>query len=105
MCRTDLRGLGGQAAGEELAIFDAGYRIGGVFAVLHAMPFVFVASASDLRRGRTRSVELPDLVGNGAHSQRQSPSNHARRRRAFEPCSTTSSLRASMSCSTTLWRR
>src|SRR5271156_4104783 len=51
------------------------------------MPFVFVASASDLRRDRTRSVELPDLAGNGAYSQRQSHSNHARRRRTVEPLS------------------
>src|SRR5271170_5226372 len=51
------------------------------------MPFVFIASASDLRRDRTRSVELPDFAGNGAYSQRQSHSNHARRRRTVEPLS------------------
>src|SRR6202167_3844095 len=49
------------------------------------MPFVSVASASDLRRDRTRSVELSDFTGNGAYSQRQSHSNHARRRRTVEP--------------------
>src|ERR1700693_1063090 len=51
------------------------------------MPFVSVASTSDLRRDRTRSVELPDFAGNGAYSQRQSHSNHARRRRTVEPLS------------------
>ena len=40
------------------------------------MPFVSVAPASDLRRDRTRALELPDPVGNGAHSYRQSHPSH-----------------------------
>ena len=76
------------SGGEERAIFEARYRLGGVFAVFHAMPFDLVALASDLRRNWVQPDELSDLVRNGSYSQRQSYSNDARRRRTVEPLRT-----------------
>ena len=74
LCRTDLRGLGGQAAGRNTQFSMREIRLAGFSPFL--MPFVSVAPASDLRRDRTRALELPDPVGNGAHSYRQSHPSH-----------------------------